>query len=135
MKRRVAANGNAPFHFMTEPLQTRLRHLRRSAGLTQDDIARVLGVGGRSYVAMLETGDRIPQVRDTILLAMLFGTEEASMFPMLYSITRELFQSNVRQVIGAVIQEEGSATSERVKFLRNALTSVELDGNVAPDRV
>lgn len=95
----------------------------------------MLGVGGRSYVAMLESGDRIPQVRDTILLAMLFGTEEASMFPMLHSITRELFQSNVRQVIGAVIQEEGSATSERVKFLRSALTAVELDGNVAPDRV
>lgn len=120
---------------MTEPIHTRLRMLRREAGLTQDDIARCLGVGGRSYVAMLESGNRIPQVRDTILLSMLFGMKEAQMFPSLYSSTRALFQSNVRQVIGAVMAEEGSASSERIKFLRDALTSVELDGNVQPQVV
>lgn len=130
MKKRAAANSSASFHCMTEPIHTRLRVLRREAGLTQDDIARCLGVGGRSYVAMLESGNRIPHVRDTILLSMLFGMEEAQMFPALYSSTRTLFQSNLRQVIGAVMAEEGNTSSERIKFLRDALTSVELDGNV-----
>lgn len=114
---------------MTEPIHTRLRQLRREAGLTQDDVARALGVGGRSYVAMLESGDRIPHVRDTILLSMLFGTEETKLFPRLYSSTRELFSSNLRQVIGAAIEEEGSSTSERVRFLRDALLNVELEDN------
>ena len=86
---------------MKEPYHTTLRHLRRGAGLTQDDVARILGVGGRSYVAMLESGDRVPHVRDTVLLSMLFGTMEADLFPHLYLTTKSQFQSNARKVIEA----------------------------------
>ena len=118
---------------MHHPHTQALRLLRRSAGLTQDDIARILGTGGRSYVAMLEAGDRIPHVRDTVLLSMLFGTDEAALFPHLYSITKETFRSNVRTALDAALTETGS-DPERVRFLRDALTSVELGGNVAePD--
>lgn len=118
---------------MNEPIHTRLRHLRRSAGLTQDDIARCLGVGGRSYVAMLESGDRVPHVRDCVYLSLLFQTGSDLVFPHLYQHLRDEFQSNLRQAIEAVIAEEGSPSSGRVRFLRDALTSVELDGNVAPE--
>ena len=112
-----------------------LRHLRRSAGLTQDDVAKILGCGGRSYVAMLEAGDRVPHVRDTVILAMLFGTKEPELFPHLYSITRESFTSNVRGVIKEAIHAGEPPDSERIRFLRDALTSVELDGNVEPQAV
>ena len=111
-----------------------LRLLRRSAGLTQDDIARILGTGGRSYVAMLEAGDRIPRVRDTVLLSMLFGTDEAIVFPHLYSITKEAFQSNVRAALEVALGEKG-VDADRLKFLRDALTSVELVGNVQPQDI
>jgi transcriptional regulator with XRE-family HTH domain len=117
---------------MKEPYHTTLRHLRRSAGLTQDDVARILGVGGRSYVAMLESGDRIPHVRDTALLSMLFGTKEPELFPHLYSSTRETFASNLRAVIETALAEGELPNSERIRYLRDALTSVELDGNVDP---
>jgi transcriptional regulator with XRE-family HTH domain len=117
---------------MKEPYHTTLRHLRRSAGLTQDDVARILGVGGRSYVAMLESGDRVPHVRDTVLLSMLFGTDEPTMFPHLYLTTKSQFQSNARKVIEAALAEGEPNDSERVRYLRHALTSVELDGNVQP---
>ena len=117
---------------MKEPYHTTLRHLRRSAGLTQDDVARILGVGGRSYVAMLESGDRVPHVRDTVLLSMLFGTIEADLFPHLYLTTKSQFQSNARKVIEAALAEGEANDSERVRYLRHALTSVELDGNVLP---
>lgn len=114
---------------MNHPHTPALRHLRRSAGLTQDDVARILGVGGRSYIAMLESGDRVPHVRDAVLLSMLFGTEEAELFPHLYSITKERFRSNLSKAIEAAMQES-AADPDRLSFLRDALTSVELDGNV-----
>jgi transcriptional regulator with XRE-family HTH domain len=117
---------------MNNPYTSTLRHLRRSAGLTQDDVARILGTGGRSYVAMLESGDRVPHVRDTLLLAMLFGTSEADLFPHIYSITRETFQSNARALIEDALKEEGGVNSERLRFLREAMTSVQLSENVAP---
>ena len=118
---------------MNEPYHTALRHLRRKAGLTQDDIARILGKGGRSYVAMLESGDRVPHVRDVLLLALLFGHEEAEVFPQLYSSTREIFQSNIQAVIKAALAEGERSDSERVRFLREALTTVTLSENIDPD--
>lgn len=119
---------------MNQPYTPALRHLRRSAGLTQDDVARILGVGGRSYIAMLESGDRTPHVRDAVLLSMLFGTKEPELFPHLYSTTKERFRSNVAAAIEAAMQESG-IDPDRLSFLRDALTSVELDGNVEPQVV
>ena len=118
-----------------KPYHTTLRHLRRSAGLTQDDVARILGTGGRSYIAMLESGDRVPHVRDTVLLSMLFGTPEADLFPHLYLTTKSLFQSNARAVIERALAEGEYLNSERLRFVRDALTSVELDGNVPPSDI
>ena len=117
---------------MHHPHTQALRLLRRSAGLTQDDIARILGTGGRSYVAMLEAGNRIPHVRDTVLLSMLFGTDEKTVFPHLYLTTKGQFQSNARKVIEAALAEGAPHDSERVRYLRDALTTVELGGNVLP---
>jgi transcriptional regulator with XRE-family HTH domain len=117
---------------MNNSYNAKLRHLRRSSGLTQDDVARILGTGGRSYVAMLESGDRVPHVRDTILLSMLFGTSEAEMFPHLYLSTKELFQSNARAAIETALAEGDRANSERLRFLRDALTSIALSENMAP---
>ncbi len=114
---------------MTNPYTSTLRHLRRSAGLTQDDVARILGVGGRSYVAMLESGDRVPHVRDTVLLSMLFGTENDILFPHLYSSTKERFRSNMTLALKEALAEI-QPDPDRLRFLRDALTSVELDGNV-----
>jgi transcriptional regulator with XRE-family HTH domain len=120
---------------MKEPFHTTLRLMRRSAGLTQDDVARILGVGGRSYVAMLESGDRIPHVRDTVLLSMLFGTPEADLFPHLYLTTKGLFQSNARTVIEQALAEGEAVNSDRLRYLRDALTSIQLSENVQPEGV
>jgi transcriptional regulator with XRE-family HTH domain len=120
---------------MNNPYTQTLRLLRRSAALTQDDVARILGTGGRSYVAMLESGDRVPHVRDTILLSLLFGTAEREIFPPLYLSTKELFQSNVRQLIEESMQAGEPANSERLRFLRDALTNVQLSENVEATEV
>ncbi len=119
---------------MNQSYNAKLRHLRRSSGLTQIDLARILGTGGRSYIAMLESGDRIPHVRDTVLLSMLFGTKEAVLFPQIYSTTKDMFRSNVRQALEAALNEK-DADPDRLRFLRDALTSVELEGNVPPQDI
>ena len=120
---------------MNQPYHTALRHLRRKAGLTQDDVARILGKGGRSYVAMLESGDRVPHVRDVELLSMLFGINSTDVFPHLYSITRDLFQSNIQGVIEAALSEGELPTSERVQYLRQAQTAVALAENIDPGHI
>jgi transcriptional regulator with XRE-family HTH domain len=120
---------------MNTPYTQALRLKRRSAALTQDDVARILGTGGRSYVAMLESGDRVPHVRDTILLSMLFGTSESEIFPPLYLTTKDLFQSNVRKLIEESLRAGEAVDSDRLRFLRDALTNAQLSENVTPLRV
>ena len=122
----------SPHRIMNQPNTTALRLKRRSAGLTQDDIARILGVGGRSYVAMLEAGDRVPHVRDVLLLSLLFGEKEQVLFPHIYSSTRERFRSNMTLALREALAEK-QPDPERLMFLRDALTAVELNGNVDPD--
>lgn len=124
----------SPHRIMNQPNTTALRLKRRSAGLTQDDIARILGVGGRSYVAMLEAGDRVPHVRDVLLLSLLFGEKEQVLFPHIYSSTRERFRSNVTLALREAMAEK-QPDPERLTFLREALTSVELEGNVPSTEV
>jgi transcriptional regulator with XRE-family HTH domain len=123
-----------PFVMNTSYTQA-LRLKRRSAALTQDDVARILGTGGRSYVAMLESGDRVPHVRDIILLSLLFGASEREIFPPLYLSTKDLFQSNVRKLIEESLEAGEEANSDRIRFLRDALNSALLSENVAPLRV
>jgi transcriptional regulator with XRE-family HTH domain len=119
---------------MNQSNTTALRQKRRSAGLTQDDIARILGVGGRSYVAMLEAGDRVPHVRDAVLLSLLFGEKEQVLFPHIYSSTRERFRSNVTLALREAMSEK-QPDPDRLTFLRDALTAVELEGNVQPSDI
>lgn len=120
---------------MMKPIHTTLRLMRRSSGLTQIDVARILGVGGRSYVAMLESGDRVPHVRDTELLSMLFGTDCATLFPHLYLSTKGQFQSNAKKVIEAALAEGEAIDCERVRYLRDALLNAQLSENVVPPDV
>lgn len=120
--------------FMTEPYISTLRQLRRSAGLTQGDVARILGTGGRSYIAMLESGDRVPHVRDSVLLSMLFGTDERILFPHLYSTTKDMFRSNMALAISDVLKES-PPDADRLAFLRDALTTIELKDVVTPQAI
>jgi transcriptional regulator with XRE-family HTH domain len=125
------ANGLCAQIHMNTPVHTELRQLRRSSGLTQDDVASILGVGGRSYVAMLESGDRLPQGRDSILLSLLFGQNSDSLFPHHYSDLKSRFIINLRSVIERAIKEGDDPKGERLSFLRDALSSAELESNSA----
>ena len=68
-----------------------VRHYRRTHGLTQDDLAILLGSGGRSYISMLESGDRVPHIRDAVLLSWLFDASPETLFPAVYLTIHEHF--------------------------------------------
>jgi transcriptional regulator with XRE-family HTH domain len=117
---------------MKEPYHTALRHHRRSAGLSQLEVARILGVGGRSYISMLESGDRVPTVRDTVILSLLYGSDSSVVFPQVYQSIGELFKSNARKYLEEVLQQSGDSSPESIRYIRNALSDAELQGNVEP---
>ncbi len=118
---------------MKDPYLNRLRQLRRSHGLTQDDLASLLGAGGRSYISMLESGDRIPHVRDAFLLTMLFGVSFEELFPNLYLTIKGHFQSNLSLLIKSSLEDGGESDPVRISFLRSALTDSQIDSVISQD--
>jgi DNA-binding XRE family transcriptional regulator len=116
---------------MQEPKHTLVSQYRRSHGLTQDDLAILLGSSGHSYISMLESGDRVPHIRDAVLLAWLFDVQPETLFPAVYLTIHEHFRQNLSRLVELASVQDGSSESDRVKFLREALKAVELRGNVA----
>ena len=105
---------------MQEPKQPLVRQFRRTYGLTQDDLAILLGSGGRSYISMLESGDRVPHIRDAVLLSWLFDASPETLFPAVYLTILEHFRSNMGRLIELVTLQDGSADSDRAMFLRGS---------------
>ncbi|MEE9427998.1 MAG: helix-turn-helix transcriptional regulator [Paracoccaceae bacterium] len=56
-----------------------LRLARRKAGLTQDDVAHLLG-GHQSVVSDLERGTMRPAIEQIVLLSVLYGRSFESLF-------------------------------------------------------
>ncbi|HEY4002870.1 MAG TPA: helix-turn-helix transcriptional regulator [Candidatus Xenobia bacterium] len=71
------------------PLASRLREARAQAGLTQDELARRVGVSGRSAIGKYETGEREPDYNTLakmaavlqVSVAFLLGEEGAEQKP------------------------------------------------------
>jgi len=117
---------------MQETKQPLVRQYRRTYGLTQDDLAALLGSGGRSYISMLESGDRVPHIRDAVLLSWLFDAPPEVLFPAVYQTIHGHFRSNMTKIIEQAALEAGTGGSERLAFLREALTAVQLRNNIHP---
>jgi hypothetical protein len=93
-------------------------------------MAILLGSGGHSYISMLESGERVPHIRDAVLLSWLFDAPMEALFPAVYISTREHFRSNMARLIELAALQEGN-DSDRVQFLKQALKAVELADNLA----
>lgn len=63
---------------MSTPLAQRLYELRRSSGISQEDLARKLGVS-RQAVSKWECGESVPGTDNLIALARLYGVELGSL--------------------------------------------------------
>lgn len=55
-------------------MNTKIRELRKAAGLTQQQLSERMGLKSISAVAMWETGERTPNLENIKKLAEIFGT-------------------------------------------------------------
>lgn len=97
-------------------LSNRLRRERRTWGLTQPELARLLGCGGRTVVSRIERGKRAPSLRVAIACKVLFGYPPHHIFPNLYAevedgVTRRAY------VMLQKLEQDHSAAAEQKKLL------------------
>lgn len=93
-----------------------LRTLRRRWGLTQKDLAHLLGLKSGSHVGRLENLTRSSTFSAIFALEIVFGTEPRELFPKLHAEAEE------------AVMQRASALYERLEGLTDAqsLTKLEL---------
>src|SRR5216684_4271927 len=113
---------------MTTPKRKpHIRLLRRRAGLTQKEVAYLLGYRGHSQISRYETGDRMPAANELLELEVIFGVVPSGVFPHLRERAAEavvaritkLQQSDQRPSRQTVVQP-----SSRTVHLERVLESV-----------
>lgn len=74
-----------------------VRAQRRKWGLTQVDLARLLGLASRSAVSRIERAERLPTTAIIIACGIVFGLAAPELFPSLHE--------DIEQAVAAVAAE------------------------------
>ena len=78
--------------------QSRIRLLRRRAGLSQLDLAALLGHRGHSQVSRYENGRRVPSVDELIQLQVIFGVVPSGILPHLHDRAAQLVVARIERL-------------------------------------
>jgi DNA-binding XRE family transcriptional regulator len=83
---------------MKKKLDCYLRPYRRRWGLTQDDLAALLGHKNGSVISRLERYGRQPSLEAAYALEVIFGTAPAELFPGLQAKVKKEVIARVRDL-------------------------------------
>ena len=65
------------------------RAYRRSWGLSQEDLAALLGFASPTHISRLEHGKRVPALASALACAYLFGVSPSDLFPEIAEEAKE----------------------------------------------
>ena len=72
-----------------------LRTHRRVWGLTQWDLASLIGFASPTHVSRLENDKRAPTIEVALACQVIFGTPPSAMFPHVYALVEERVMRNI----------------------------------------
>ncbi len=72
----------------TQTLAHYVRHHRKQAGLSQDEVGWLLGVNDGTTVSRLEHFERVPTLRTAFAYEVIFGVSASEIFAGLFEATR-----------------------------------------------
>ncbi len=75
---------------MASNIVTYLRRERRKWGLTQKEVASLVGLRSRSQISAIERGVAPPTVQQLLAFQCLFGMTAAQLFPRLFQDAEDL---------------------------------------------
>jgi len=103
-----------------------MRALRRRLGLTQQELAYVMGYEERSHVSHIETGIRMPHLAEVLIIELIFGVPAVMIFPQIRLAVGMRLGHRLRRVVSAI--GESDSTDPRMSYkaaqLRRVLASL-----------
>ena len=104
---------------MNKPIAIYLRTYRRRSGLTQSEVARLLGLESGQVVSRYERLDRNPSLETVLGCQVLFDVLPHELYPGLYKKVEKLTRQRIRALIG---QFEDEFDEEIIAYKRDVLT-------------
>jgi len=80
---------------MASPATSRLQSLRRKSGLTQREVANIIGVSNNIQICRHETGVTSPPLRIALRYSILFQEPIGEIFPELYEPVRDKLEARL----------------------------------------
>lgn len=103
---------------MSTNFSLELRSARKKAGLTQEDLAHLLGTG-TTTVAALESGKQQPRIDQLIMLSLIYGRSFESFFAEIMKSARRLLRERMpglpKQVRYTVHNLNRASTLEKLR--------------------
>ncbi len=84
----------------TETFTNHLCTARNNLGLSQRQVARVLGLKSAARICALENGRTIPTARDCVAFQVLFKRSFEELWPRLHLETEAATDLNIRRLVG-----------------------------------
>ena len=106
---------------MSSRVPSYLRSERRKWGLTQTELARLLGSQSRTKISRLEHGVRVPSVESLISCLVLFGVSAPELFPHLYSRIEERVLRDAAALLEELAGDTSRKSARKRELLRLAL--------------
>ncbi len=110
---------------MARRIKTYLRTVRRSAGLTQKELAFLLGLKGGAVVSRIESLKRVPSLLWTRACALVFDTRALELFPGLFEEVDNSVRHRACELYEELQGNPSKATRAKLDFLEQVLARLE----------
>ena len=100
---------------------TRLRTYRRSWGLTQRELARLLGGRSPTHIARIEAGKRPPTTEIALACQFIFGIPPETLFPQLCTEIEERTMQNIYRLREGQLQITTPSAVRKRELLEDAM--------------
>jgi transcriptional regulator with XRE-family HTH domain len=113
---------------MAHPIKTYVRPLRRRSGLTQKELAFLLGAKSGTIVSRIEGVKRAPNLSAMLAYMFVFGAAPAELFPGLLSQIHEDVRGRVNELYEAIQGNPAKTTRTKLDFLETVQARLEGTG-------
>src|SRR6266849_5104917 len=113
---------------MDHRIKTYVRPLRRRWGLTQRELAFLIGAKSGTIVSRIEGVRRTPSLSATFALAIVFGAEPPELFPGLFSQIHEDVLRRASELYEELQGNPSKTTRVKLDFLEAVLSRLEGKG-------
>jgi DNA-binding XRE family transcriptional regulator len=106
---------------MDHKLKTYLRTLRRRWGLTQKELAFLIGASGSTNISRLEHLKRLPSLAAAIACIVIFDTSPHQLYPGLFEDIEEAVLQRANELYNELQGDPSKTARTKLDFLEEVL--------------